>query len=66
MKGFRGVVLYEEVLQGHVDLVCNPFRSCVDYRNSLPDQIPGDQYYLVYYGNKHIKTYDASVYALPQ
>ena len=27
---------------------------------------PGDQYYLVYYGNKHIKTYDASVYALPQ
>lgn len=27
---------------------------------------PGDQYYLVYYGNKHIKTYDTSVYALPQ
>ena len=27
---------------------------------------PGDQYYLLYYGNKHIKTYDASVYALPQ
>ncbi|SMC77969.1 hypothetical protein SAMN06296952_2735 [Oscillospiraceae bacterium] len=26
---------------------------------------PGNQYYLVYYGNKHIKTYDASVYALP-
>lgn len=27
---------------------------------------PGDQYYLVYYGSRHIKTYDASVYSLTE
>ena len=37
----------------------------IKYR-AIPEAGPGDQYYLVYYGNKHIKTYDASVYALPQ
>ena len=37
----------------------------IKYR-AIPEADPGDQYYLVYYGNKHIKTYDASVYVLPQ